>query len=34
MVCLASEGGKAITGQTIVMDGGEPGRGVGPGPDD
>ena len=34
MVFLASEGGKAVTGQTIVMDGGEPGPGVGPGPDD
>lgn len=34
MVFLASEGGKAITGQTISMDGGEPGPGVGPGPED
>ena len=34
MVFLAGEGGKAITGQTIVMDGGEPGPGVGPGPGD
>lgn len=30
MVFLASEGGKAMTGQTIVMDGGEPGPGVTP----
>lgn len=28
MVFLASEGGKAMTGQTILMDGGEPGRGA------
>lgn len=34
MVFLAGEGGRAITGQTIVMDGGEPGPGVGPAPDD
>lgn len=31
MVFLASEGGKAVTGQTIVMDGGEAGPGVPPG---
>lgn len=31
MVFLASEGGKAMTGQMIVMDGGEPGPGVRPG---
>ncbi|HUD90851.1 SDR family NAD(P)-dependent oxidoreductase [Sphingobium sp.] len=31
MVFLASEGGKAMTGQIIVMDGGEPGPGVMPG---
>lgn len=30
MVFLASEGGKALTGQTIVMDGGEPGQGAAP----
>jgi NAD(P)-dependent dehydrogenase (short-subunit alcohol dehydrogenase family) len=32
MVFLASEGGKAMTGQMIVMDGGEPGPGVPPAP--
>lgn len=31
MVFLASEGGKAMAGQMIVMDGGEPGPGVPPG---
>lgn len=31
MVFLATEGGKAIAGQTIAMDGGEPGPGVTPG---
>lgn len=31
MVFLASSGGKAMTGQTIVMDGGEPGPGLTPG---
>lgn len=34
MVFLAGAGGRAITGQIIVMDGGEPGPGVGPGPED
>ena len=30
MVFLASEGGKAMTGQVILMDGGEPGSGTPP----